>query len=570
MATSTNWFGPVGSSGLAPSTSVLDNFNRANGAPGSNWGQAVASYSLPNIVSNALDFPQFPSAAWKGSGTPFAADQEIFVKSTSSVELGVRFNNLNTGSETGISVRVDPSNTVHGNVTLYNWTAGVNTRTTVAFHSAQLPIMTGTTWWLWALCQGSTLTLYVSNDGTTWTQADQFTGLTTAGAGYLVLFHPNNTAPGNIDDFGGGALSATPPGGPVNTVLPVITGTPTVGSVLSATPGTWNPPQSTFAWRWRRANDTTGAGVADISGATSSTYQLQTADVGKYITVGVTPQAVGSAPALSYRPTLPQGTLVDKGSVEQLYYTNVPQTIQGLYVHGVRSGDRANGVTILKWPAALNSPAGKFVVQDLKAVDIGNWPTTYNGTGEAGIWLGQEMNATRLWADGSWMGIWTGGSLRDSVIDNFTIIGPDGTSPGKKIGVYCEHFTRRVTFQNGYIYTNSTGINCEWVYSDSYGPFVNAEYSGRTQAGKAGTFECTFQDLVIYCPPNNDGTTSGIFVDAGNWGNIIRRIHFWGPGDAIWLPNNLAGNTNNFVDVASCIFDNSGGHVQYHSRGIGA
>jgi hypothetical protein len=79
---------------------------------------------------------------------------------------------------------------------------------------------------------------------------------------------------------------------PINTVAPVVSGTETEGQTLSCTTGTWGlgSPFSggsngtiTYAYQWTRSDDGSGTGEANISGATSSTYELQSADVGKYI-----------------------------------------------------------------------------------------------------------------------------------------------------------------------------------------------------------------------------------------------------------------------------------------------
>lgn len=69
---------------------------------------------------------------------------------------------------------------------------------------------------------------------------------------------------------------------PVNTSAPTITGTPTVGQVLSSTVGTWTGnPTPTYTRQWRR-------GATNISGATGATYTLVAADVGQTITCVVT------------------------------------------------------------------------------------------------------------------------------------------------------------------------------------------------------------------------------------------------------------------------------------------
>ncbi len=73
------------------------------------------------------------------------------------------------------------------------------------------------------------------------------------------------------------------------TPVPTISGTAKVGSTLTANTGTWSPTPTAFTYQWLRN------GTA-ISGATSATYKLVTADAGKSLTVKVT----GSRNA--YRP----------------------------------------------------------------------------------------------------------------------------------------------------------------------------------------------------------------------------------------------------------------------------
>lgn len=81
---------------------------------------------------------------------------------------------------------------------------------------------------------------------------------------------------------------------PVNTVLPVITGTAVVGQLLSCSQGTWTSATSvTYAYQWKRSG-------SSIGGATSSTYTLVSADYGNTITCTVTAtNGGGSVPATS-------------------------------------------------------------------------------------------------------------------------------------------------------------------------------------------------------------------------------------------------------------------------------
>jgi hypothetical protein len=66
-----------------------------------------------------------------------------------------------------------------------------------------------------------------------------------------------------------------------NLVLPSISGTATVGSVLTATPGTWSTVADSVTYQWLRNG-------AAISGATGTTYTLVASDRGKKINVRVT------------------------------------------------------------------------------------------------------------------------------------------------------------------------------------------------------------------------------------------------------------------------------------------
>lgn len=71
------------------------------------------------------------------------------------------------------------------------------------------------------------------------------------------------------------------------------TGTLSIGSTLTQSHSYSDPqglPESGTTYRWQRADDGSGTNAADISGATSATYNVQTADMNKYIRVGVTPR----------------------------------------------------------------------------------------------------------------------------------------------------------------------------------------------------------------------------------------------------------------------------------------
>jgi hypothetical protein len=93
------------------------------------------------------------------------------------------------------------------------------------------------------------------------------------------------------------SATATPP---LNTTPPSITGTATVGSLLSASTGTWTGTTPIgYTYQWRRC-DQAGANCSSISEAKSASYQVSYADEGSTTRVLVTAvNPVGSNVATS-------------------------------------------------------------------------------------------------------------------------------------------------------------------------------------------------------------------------------------------------------------------------------
>jgi len=121
-------------------------------------------------------------------------------------------------------------------------------------------------------------------------------------------------------------------GVPVNSIAPVISGTPTIGNVLSSNTGTWTNAPTSYAYQWRRNG-------ADIGSATNSTYLLVFADVGTSITCAVTatnPQGV-SAAAISNALTIAGNTATANGTANGTGLAGA----QGRAVMGGRAGTAA-------------------------------------------------------------------------------------------------------------------------------------------------------------------------------------------------------------------------------------
>jgi hypothetical protein len=104
-----------------------------------------------------------------------------------------------------------------------------------------------------------------------------------------------------IAALAGGDARAVSQAAPVNTAEPSISGTPTQGSLLSASPGAWSGTVTAFSFQWRRCGTDGGqpdaSNCAVITGATSTTYTLTSGDVGFRLRVVVTATNGTDSPA---------------------------------------------------------------------------------------------------------------------------------------------------------------------------------------------------------------------------------------------------------------------------------
>ncbi len=110
--------------------------------------------------------------------------------------------------------------------------------------------------------------------------------LTKTDAGSTITATVRASLTGYTTTYKTSAATAIVTGGVLTSAIPTIAGTTKVGATLAAVSGTWSPAPVTLKYQWKRN------GVA-ISGATTSTYKLVTADSGKLISVTVTGSKTG-------------------------------------------------------------------------------------------------------------------------------------------------------------------------------------------------------------------------------------------------------------------------------------
>jgi hypothetical protein len=94
------------------------------------------------------------------------------------------------------------------------------------------------------------------------------------------------------------------PPAPSSTGAPVVSGTAQQGQSLSVSNGSWSNSPSGFGYGWEDCN-ASGAGCVSISGASASSYVLQSSDVGHTVVAVVTASNAGGSGQASSRSVGP-------------------------------------------------------------------------------------------------------------------------------------------------------------------------------------------------------------------------------------------------------------------------
>ena len=279
---------------LSMSTPVLDNFNRANGPAGGNWLLIKSTgFATMNVSGNAAVDSSTSSYAWNyWNAASFGPDSEAYATIASSV-----------GSDTvRIGARVTPGSSYTG---YFVSVTGSGVWSIIRVDKATpVTLATGPTQPLAVGDQigirivGTTITALRFTATSGWTRMLTYdtsvdtTRYSTAGR-FAIEFRA-----GALDDFGGGNISV-----PVNTQAPSVSGTPEVGSQLTATAGNWSgSPTPSVAYQWQDC-DAGGANCTPISGATGSVYTVALADAGFTIEVVVTATNSAGAGQAGSAPT---------------------------------------------------------------------------------------------------------------------------------------------------------------------------------------------------------------------------------------------------------------------------
>ena len=144
-------------------------------------------------------------------------------------------------------------------------------------------------------------------------------------------------------------------------------------------------PQSGTTFKWYRADDDAGTNAIAIAGATTQTYSLTQADVGKHIAFAVTPAAsFGNSPGLEVLSSYSSSAVIDN-DVPIASLVNFSgtlrnfETLTGSYTYSDTEGDP--NVSSFKWYRANDNSGGSAIeigsatanTYTLTAADLGKY-----------------------------------------------------------------------------------------------------------------------------------------------------------------------------------------------------
>jgi len=190
---------------------------------------------------------------------------------------------------------------------------------------------------------------------------------------------------------GAGALAAAALGAvPSNTAAPEISGTLSVGQTLTVSNGTWAGSPTDYSYQWQRCSSSTSC--TDISGATSKTYTVATADNGNALRAQVTATnadgkataasdhtAVVGAPANTLQPAiLGDATVGQELTATHGRWTNSPTSFS---FHWLRCD--ADGSACSRIIGATGSTYGVRTVDAGNALRVAVTATNANGSATA-------------------------------------------------------------------------------------------------------------------------------------------------------------------------------------------
>ena len=162
-------------------------------------------------------------------------------------------------------------------------------------HIGSVTVTAGKTYWIALLGTGGKIDFRDTWGGSGASYIESAAGLSALPATYSSgTEYSASPASAYVMGLAGGQASTNGSAPPSGTTAPVITGQTVQGQTLTTSTGSWTGSPTSYGYAWEDCNSS-GSGCSNIGGATSSSYTLQSSDVGHMVEVTVSAGNVGGS-----------------------------------------------------------------------------------------------------------------------------------------------------------------------------------------------------------------------------------------------------------------------------------
>ena len=363
---------------------------------------------------------------------------------------------------------------------------------------------------------------------------------------------------------------------PVNSAIPVVTGTAKTGQTLSVSNGSWSNRPMSYRFQWMRSLTVDGS-YAAITGATLPTYVVDAGDVGYFIKGSVA--AVNTGGIASYSMSMPTVQVIDISPI----YVNAPAitgTAQTGQTLSVSNGSWSNRPTSYRYQWQRSTTPGSGYVDIVGAVSS----TYLVEATDVGLYVSAVVSSTNSGGDSNRSGM---SSATAQVIDVTPTISSipivSGTAQtDQTLSVSSGSWNNRAV---SYVYQWKRSLTSGGLYSDissatsatyavtaaDVGYFIKGTVAG-VNTGGMGTYETSAATAqVIDLAPTNSQipVVTGIAqmgqtlsVSTGLWNNRALSYTYQWSRSAL-----VNGNFTSIVGADLSTYVVAAGDVGYFIKG---
>jgi WD40 repeat protein len=323
---------------------------------------------------------------------------------------------------------------------------------------------------------------------------------------------------------------------------PAISGTATVGQLLSASTGTWTGSPTSYTYKWRRCNSS-GAKCTAIAGATASTYTVTSGDLGHTLRVYVT---ASNSHGHSKAALSPQTAVViaEAEPVQHLEYVfdegaiSVYNLDEGLKL--VKTISLPQTDIGIRGVTASPSTHMLFISYGSDGTEAGGWVLAYNLVTEKVIWTVQlktGIDSGAVSPDGKTLYMPTGENTLSGIWN--IINAANGAVTGTIQGGSAAH--DGVASQDGrYVYLGGRDYNYLDVYETATGKIreVGPLVSGVRPFTVNGSDTLTYTTATGFDGFQVSSLTSGKVLYTVSFGSVPTNFPYTAPSHGVSLSPN--------------------------------